>query len=213
MDEKGLVAINNGIAISGDIKIGMSEMVSVGVARMERRFKMNIKSLKEEVVVLNQELADKTEAINPLVEKAIPKEIIDANDTLQKTLDTIDIVKGVKIDYSAIINHTTKNIDYSLKIISKKSGWGNQETLLASGKCPFTKELIVAHRGIDAIYEILKEKQTAIMNLTRKMNDVSFLERQLKARLVEDQLNKSEDGKSLLNSAVSQFEEDLDLLG
>jgi len=212
-EEKGVaVTTTKEIAFNGEVRIGMSEMVSVGVARMERQFKVTIKTLREDVKTLNKDIEAKICAASKISETLVPDNVAAASKKLQAAFDLIEGIKDVKIDYSAKIYRDTGQVEYLLTI-DKKNSYGSNAISLISGKIPISKEMKDLYKESDHVAKIIKEKQTKIMELTRKMSDVSFLERQLKARIVEDQLNKSEDGRALLNSAVSKFEEDMDLLG
>lgn len=210
MSDQELTIVNQGaVQVSADVEIDMKEIVSVGVAKMERKFGIRIKELQNKSTELAAEETKVEDAISEICKELTPQSI----KVLQGQFTLIvDCGLSTKLDRSINLSNNTNHYVFLLN----KDGFhgaNNQSMTLSIQTIPFSDEQMELSDTISGLNDQRHSVSTEIVSLRQKMDDVPKLERQMRARVVESQLTKTEDGKQILDTLMSQFEDDLSFIG
>ena len=206
----------NAIEVSSKIDINMDQLVMVGTAHIERTLKGKIKDLMSVIRTLRSELKIAEKKLPVETENALPKDVLASKQKLESLfkllkIEHVNLVVSISIDVENEVNQY--QLDLQAK---KKSSYGRDlidEMLLIKSSCNLTESQKLVMEQINGIKEKLDEKNEVVVELRRKLADVDSMERQMRARVVESQLSKTEQGKDLLESIMAKFDEDIELMG
>lgn len=203
----------NGLAVKTTIDFDLQSVVSVGVARAERKLRI---SIKEKTARL-KELKTRKDALLNAIGKAAMDSAPDYFKEAAKKLEDVAKLLRLKDDVvlvKAIADTDARKNRFKVVMTVDTGGYsGPSQTTIATTKSVFTEAQIKDDNTIQDINVEMGEINNAIIDMRRKLSDFPALERQLRAHVIETEMNKTEDGKALLDAAMSKFEADLDLMG
>jgi len=195
--------------VETNAKFNENDLVTVAVAKGETMMRERILKIKESI--------SKLEAVH---EKLIAKH--------EKTFDNIsspihkvypEILKALK----KVNKKAELNISTCLRSNSKKQNMnvttlsfiGSSTARLATVETPETKEQKDLSKKIDAAYHGLSDLKTEALDIKRKLSDIPALERQMRAKVVENQIGKTAGGREFLDTLIngSDISSTLKLLG
>lgn len=199
------------IVVGGSINIGMQELVSVGVARMERKFRRKVKELTKEVEEVDRLIKKYDDEIMETSELKIPTKIKEANEVLTKTFKSLEL-KHVVASLNIEVDISNEKNFFQL-LVKTETSYRDSSIQLVSDSIEFSKTQKEAKDNLEKNQKKKDELTRGIVEIRRKLSDVNVLERQMKAHVVESQLHATEEGKKLLDSALEKLDESLDILG
>jgi hypothetical protein len=203
-----LVVTNNAVAINSELKIGMQDIVSVGVAKMEKQLKMSIKELQEKNEGLKKERQSVEKQFEAETILAIPQDILDIETELEEMLKKL---KDQSVDHKIEANMSRQINNYSMRL-KRKQGYSG-EWLLANGIVPFSEKQKELQAKMEEIDDKVQKVSEASIVIKKKLHDVDSLERQMRARVIENQIKKTSNGQELLDTIMEQFDADLEMIG
>jgi hypothetical protein len=208
-DENALTIASTALSISGKININMQELVSVGLAKMESRFTARIKEHTGEVTALKSEIKAAEASIDAIIESLIPDEFTAIKEYLNNAqLDSH--TASIKSSYE--VNQSLNFFILEIINANHNRQYGTSGVSLKVKNIPMTdaqKRWLVV---ISEAKETITEKNNIIVKYRQRMGNINKLERQIRARITETQLNKSQDGKDLLASFMDEFENDIEAM-
>lgn len=178
--------------VSIGIEVTNTELVAIKVAAIERELltqqaqhEGTIRDLKKEEKILCD---------------SFDKEVIALGNA---TFDPKPAVEGlaslgikVEADVVAQYNPDKKNIMVTLNVRESSRSWGN--ALSSARVLALSESLQDKLAKIESIRAKLVEAQTALMDVRKKLSQISTLERQSRAALALNTLSKTEEGRALV---------------
>lgn len=205
-----LTVQNNTVAINSELKIGMQDIVSVGVAKMEKQMKMSIKDLQGKIEGLKKERLSVEKEFEAETVLAIPQDILDIEAELEEMFKKFD---GQSVDHKVEADISRQKNNYWLRLKQKNHRAYNGEWLLTNGTVPFSEKQKELQAKMEEIEDKIQKISEASAVTRRKLHDVDSLERQMKARVIENQIKKTSNGQELLDTIMEQFDADLEMIG
>jgi len=194
--------------IESKIDINMQELVSVGLAKMETRFTQKIKDLNSEVKILKGNFTYNVKEMDDICEGLIPENFISIKDFLN-----VSDLTGYKAHISSSHEEKQSRNFFILelkKLNVQNNQYYNHSTISLKVD---SIELIESQTTLlinqVALTALMNDKNLEIVIYRRRMGNINKLERQIRARITEAQLNKTERGQELLASFKESFEDDL----
>lgn len=223
MTEQNLPTImNTGLNIETVMRLDKQDIVNVAIAKIESRLRNQIKGLSGQIVKLTEELTKAGEMILATGIKALDlhqsADMINTKcdaviELLGKDKFAIDVTDQIP-DRNAILQaRRTKNQTFNSRsyLLSPINGRGG--ITLDSITIPVTGTQIALMNEADRCEKDIASVNSEIVGLKRKLSDMPAMERQIRARVVEAELNKSDNGKGLLESLTGQIDEMINLIG
>lgn len=206
--------MENTLAVMTELNIGMDQMVSVGVAKLERQLKTKIKEIRATIDVLKKKIEKLNGSMPKMAEAALPDVVKKARKKFETAIKSLEI-KDVTFD--TLINVDTdkqKNL-YELTMTKNEGNYyGGKSTIkLVKHSCAFTPDQKKCLDELSSMGTSLQTNNRMIVTLQQKLADAPAMERQMKARIVEQQLSTSEAGKQILDNMLANFDIDLEMLG
>lgn len=195
-----------------EINIDMEKVAIVGIAKGERKFKEELKSKKKELSNLEKESEGLYTRMNKEAENAVPEDVRNAKSIFENKFKElgIDITSKLSIN----VNEREKTNSFSLSFLKEKGNYYSDKTMeVLKSVSDFSerqKTLLNDIKEKDKQINIVSDR---IVELRRKLTDMNSLERQVKASIIENELNKSAEGKALLSKIEEGFDENIKLLG
>lgn len=200
----------NEVSVISNVEIDMKAIITVGIARAERKYKEQLKDLNK----IAEDLTSDIEAISfdEEAKTMIPDKIKNAHDNIEKSFR--DIGSNVaKVTLDINVDVQKRRNEYTLGIASKDKGYRGFSCQLTQETVNFNSDQVIKADRLKDLEKKLHENRKQSVTLRSKLNDFPSLERQIHARVVEQQLQSSTEGKAILEAALRRFEEDTLLLG
>lgn len=194
------------------IDFDKQDVVTVAVANIEAMIRKEVRVSKTRRDELNEEITDTNNAIKLSGEKSVPKAMTQKFTQIEKALKFAGLVKTIgariRFDFSGSTN------DYQLHITEKdKSGEFTRQSISIMYKS--TGLTSVQKSLVEKVKKMEKERAGVInygVEWKSKLSDMSAVERQMRAKVVEAQLNKTTEGKALVELLTKNYKETIKLL-
>jgi len=194
------------------LTIDMQQIVTVGIARGERNLRNSIKAQKEACTALDSEIKRLETKLQNAVGMAIPEKVRSVETQLcdvLKQLDFADPESCVIVNAKIMPEKRLVSVTMQLKQNSEYSS----NIALYSMQVPYTDEMTGIADELEEKTKARGESAAGIVVLRKQLSDIGSIERQIRARVVEAEMNKSATGRSILDAALKSFEDDMKLLG
>jgi len=200
------------LEITTTMDFDKQDIVTVAVANIEALIRKNVRDSKARRNELTKKIADTHRAIQSAGETSVPKVMAQKSAQIEKALKSAGLVKtiGARIKF----NLADLTNDYQLHIVKKDNlGKFIKESISIMYKSTdFTKKQKAL---MEKVSKMEKNKTTIISDGVKwkaKLSDMSAVERQMRAKVVEAQLNKTAEGKALVNILTKNYEKTIKLI-
>lgn len=194
------------VTIATNVEIDMPKIVSVGVAKMEKRIAKKIAELQSDHKAVVSQITDKNKEMDDLCKATTPDSFSAFEAGVKLFPD-----KKFYLDVQTQLRVQQKLNNHCLTL--NNSSHGNQGLVLKNAAIPYTDDQETLHEKIQDLTSDASELLQKIVELKQKLSDVPKLERQMQARVVEKQLEQTSEGQQVLDSIMEQFDEDFDFIG
>jgi hypothetical protein len=210
--------------VAANFTIDKQDIVTVAIARGESKIRGTIKQLQVEAAELNAKIEINNELIQKLGEASV-------SSALAVALADGESAAGMLSDYGVKVEVSEKRVDVmgitnfwkdpsGLKanignVIMRSSGENGRisNIILKSVALPPTQAQIdLAKYNYDLAMQHQKIVTEAV-NWKKKLYDMPAFERQMRAVVVQDQLNKTQNGKAVLDALDKNFEQAIQMIG
>ena len=184
------------------------DIVTVAVAKIEALIRKKVRGFKESRDTFANMIAVSKEKIGDIGEANPPKSMKSKLVKLDKGLKASGVLKtiGVQIVFE---HHHNKNY-YTLQFYKHEKP--SRTLNIAYTETAYTK----AQKSLDEkIEKMQKQKGIAItegVTWKSKLSDMSAVERQMRAKVVEAELNKTAEGKALIHVLTKDYEDTIKML-
>jgi hypothetical protein len=197
------------VTVKSGVDIGIQDIMAVAIARGTAKINKRLKDLGEYIKSKTAELNGAESRLVDLEHDAVRtafQAIYAAATPLLSTVKRIEL----EAEVSRVISKDGKeivNICGSLLLRSKASN-----AMLTIENCTLTpsKEIMDEFELTLAIKDKIKALQEETYEWRRRKSNVPELERQVRARIVENQLAKMENGQEILDSMLANFDSMID---
>ena len=199
------------LEIVTNINFDKQDIVTVAMAKIEALVRKNVRDFKAKRNNLIKEIEEANKMIVSYGEKNPPKEITKKLAQIEKAFKAAGISKTVG---SRIRFRLTNKNDYELQIARKdeSSDFTNETIGLTYKSVPYSSTQNSLTKKIETMEE---QKEKAISDgvaWKEKLSDMSAVERQMRAKVVEAELNKTAEGKALIDVLTKNYEDTLKLI-
>jgi hypothetical protein len=215
--EKNLPAV---LDISSNFQIDKQDIVTVAIARGEKKIRENIKKSQIAISDIDKQINEKVKLITAHGEEAIDAALDEtmmdvgvAMTALEKYGIKVDS-KDKAIDTDAILNH------FKNKRERGKPNRGSvafvrdrQQFLIKLVELEPTKEQLQLAAEHEKLMIQKQEITHEAVNWKKKLSDMPAFERQMRAVVVQDEMNKTENGKAILAALDKNFEDAILMIG
>lgn len=197
-------------------KFNENDLVTVAVAKGETMMREKIISLKEQIVKL-EGIRDKTSIKHNKTIENITSPLHKAKPELLKALKKVNKKATLEI-FTSPSSYDNTPINVVRLIFGGINGvdsGGRGRTDLANMDVPETQEQKTLRMKIEKITDDLQDLKNEALSMKRKLSDIPALERQMRAKVVENQIGKTAGGKEFLDTLINgtDISKTLNLLG
>lgn len=203
------------LVVHKQITIDMQALVTVGLAKAERMLRAQLKESGSIINELTANVDRVKKQFGPEAERAVPTAIVKARDTLNATYKELKLNRfKAALDIDCDMTNQ-KNCYTLLMKHTRNTGYGDHddEIRILEDTCDFTAAQLALSTELEELQEKLDTQRQFSVDTRRKLSDFGALERQIHARVVEQELKKTADGEAILAAAMSQFMDDIKMLG
>ena len=213
--EKNLPAV---LDISSNFQIDKQDIVTVAIARGEKKIREKVKEAQFAISDLNKQLEEKTKFITLYGEAAIDTELKD-------TMIDVGVAMTAIGKYNIKVETKDKNIDvnsilgaYKNKQLKPNHGSvslvrDRQQFLIKTVELGSTPDQIRVAEEHEKLTVQKQDITTEAVNWKKKLSDMPAFERQMRAVVVQDEMNKTENGKAILAALDKNFEDAILMIG
>lgn len=213
--EKNLPAV---LDISSNFQIDKQDIVTVAIARGEKKIREKVKEAQAAISDLNKQLEEKTKFITLYGEAAIETE-------LEDTMVDVGVAMTAIGKYNIKVETKDKNIDvnsilgaYKNKQLKPNHGSvslvrDRQQFLIKTVELGPTPDQIRVAEEHEKLTAQKQDITTEAVNWKKKLSDMPAFERQMRAVVVQDEMNKTENGKAILAALDKNFEDAILMIG
>jgi hypothetical protein len=213
--EKNLPAVFD---ISSNFQIDKQDIVTVAIARGEKKIREKVKEAQTAISDLNKQLEEKTKFITLYGEAAIETE-------LEDTMIDVGVAMTAIGKYNIKVETKDKNIDvnsilgaYKNKQLKPNHGSvslvrDRQQFLIKTVELGPTPDQIRVAEEHEKLTVQKQDITTEAVNWKKKLSDMPAFERQMRAVVVQDEMNKTENGKAILAALDKNFEDAILMIG
>ena len=213
--EKNLPAVFD---ISSNFQIDKQDIVTVAIARGEKKIREKVKEAQTAISDLNKQLEEKTKFIILYGEAAI-------EDELEDTMIDVAVAMTAIGKYGIKVETKDKNIDvnsilgaYKNKQLKPNHGSvslvrDRQQFLIRTVELGATPDQIRVAEEHEKLTVQKQDITTEAVNWKKKLSDMPAFERQMRAVVVQDEMNKTENGKAILAALDKNFEDAILMIG
>lgn len=190
-----------------EMKFDKNDVAIVAIAKIEEEIRKNIKQSKDRVIAIDDELNKLSREYTRDGKKTYPSQI----DSKEKFF--IDMIKkgklekemGIKKDHHVIFGEGNENVyDLSLLKLDRKGKAVSSMHILqvTTALSKRQKEIIQESKKLST------ERDSNVKNgveWKKKLQDIPAAERQMKAVIIENELNKSKEGKALVELLKNNY--------
>ena len=199
--------------VATEVKIDMTKILSVGVAKMERKIGQAVKELQREAAELDKRIAAKHKESESLLKNLVPAKMLEIGKQIRAWgLSGVQAEIDIQVVTPSPSANRATSSGYTLAQLFLKAKDAGRTTLFRE-QIDLTEEQLAIKEVISALNNTKSALTSKIIGLKGKLADVPKLERQMQARLVEQQLRKSEDGGQILDNLMDELDADIDFLG
>jgi hypothetical protein len=194
------------LEVTTTVELNKQDVVTVAMAKIEMHIRKNVRESKKKIGELEQLISEAENEIKALSKAGIPK----AMKTKQEKLDKGIKAAGIK-DINVNITVQDLSSRHSTNYLLVLDGSSNHITV-ETAFIDYTKAQM---KLVDSIKEMKKQKDAIAEDAVRwksKLSDMTALERQMRAKVVESELSKTKDGKALIAVLTKDYEETVNLL-
>jgi len=184
------------------------DIVTVAMAKIERLIRKNVRESKKRRDELAGLINKAEKQIELFGKNNPPKNMVQKMSKIYKAFKFAGILKTIGVEIEFNLSGPERN-DYTLQI-AKKDDTGkltSQSVVIVHKSIVYTK----SQTSLVAKIKKMQEEQTNItragVNWKAKLSDMSAVERQMRAKVVESQLNKTPEGKALINVLTKDYEQ------
>lgn len=204
-------ALNSSIVT--DIRLDKNDLLTVVLSRAEQKMQMAVQEAMAKVKGLEKDQSKADAALKEAVAAVAPAHYKDAIEKFKVALASVDSTVSLtttgQLKTDNQNNHTDK-VAIELRINSS-GGYNNNLCFSTTVATPEAVKSKVAE--LAAVQANLQTAREEVVTWRKKLANLPSLERQYKAKLVETQLSKTEDGKDLLASLdLANFEDSIKAL-
>lgn len=181
--------------ITTEIRIEKQDLVTLAIANGEKKMRKELAALKATIATADKNIADLEKRLEEETQRLIPKTI---QNMVKRFNDNKDI--DIQQKLSCRIYRGTDNNVVEISIGQKGGGWGSTYVTLASKKVPFSTAQTNFKVAIKEQQELKEQVQQEAVDIRRKLSDIPAFERQMRARIVELELGKTDEGRKYLAS-------------
>jgi len=201
--------------ITGNFDFDKRDLVSVAVARAERKIRGAIKLGTEVLDKAEKALADKKDEMTKLSDIQ-PDKVKKFIAQYKKHIAPLFSGKS-EIEWEGTLGNKLgkseqENI-YNITVKTESHKNGRDTLNFPAIRIPLTKAQRLTTKQVFAIITEVRTAEDDLIDAKRKLNDMPTFERQVKAAVVEAQLKGSAEGRKLLTTMEKNFEKTLKLLG
>ncbi len=191
------------------INFDKQDIVTVAMAKVEVLIRKNVRQCKEQRNSLTDQMTEAQKQIVSIGENNAPKGMAQKAGKLEKSFKTAGLSKTLKTEISFILNRESNY--YSLFICQQKSK--------PERKLEVISQEIALTKGQQSLKDKVVKMQNAQVHIIAdgvkwktKLSDMVAIERQMRAKVVEEQLNKTTEGKALVDLLTKNYEQAIKLL-
>lgn len=183
-------------------QITQQDMVTVAVAKAEKHIREQLARSIEKVSNLEIQLRTNSKNTYTEIETAIREQL---KEHLQKLEEGITGL-GIKATTNIICqSYDSTEIKYTIRIAVATNNYGPE----ATGTIKTPPKVAELYNTTAQLSEELTAERKAIVEYRNQLNNIPILERQYRAKFVEDQLKQSEGGRALLASIGNTLIDDI----
>lgn len=192
-----------------DTEIGMNfdknDVVIVAMAKIESEIRRNIRESKNEISRIDKKIIDIDNEYRKNGKDNPPKVVVDKekfyNDVIKKSKDSLGV-----ITVHSVANNKDSLNSYSVMLQElDQDGKVLRSIYILQKNTSLTARQKAILKEMD---NLLKERETQVsrgVDWKKKLNDIPAAERQMKAVVVESELNKSKEGKALVDLLTKNY--------
>jgi hypothetical protein len=204
------VVVGSGVDVIKKIEINMESLVSLGIAKAERKLKLQQRSLSEKAADLKKDIEKFNKKIQDICDKSVPKTIEKLKTDMSAVFKATKFSSKTSLDITCLVVLDKRENVYQAFITVNESSMVEGCLKIAHVTVPFTREQrSLLERIEDARLEI-NQVNTDIVKIRSKLADFPTLERQIRAHVVEHELSKTTEGMQVINTALADLEKNLD---
>jgi len=213
--EKNLPAVFD---ISSNFQIDKQDIVTVAIARGEKKIREKVKEAQAAIAELNKEIDSKIKFITKHGEAAVDEALEEISFDVGVAITALEKY-GIKaetrdreVDINAILSyHKKKNFKPNHGAISIHRD--RQQLLIKSVDIAITDDQIRLIEEHAALQTQKEQLTTEAVGWKKKLSDMPAFERQMRAVVVQDEMNKTENGKAILAALDKNFEDAILMIG
>ncbi len=200
-------------SIVTDIRIDKNDLLTVVLSRAEQKMQVAVQDAMNKVKALEKDQGKADAALKEAVSAVSGTHYKDAIEKFKAALALVDATATVTTTSQLKTDNQNNYTDKVAVEMRVTSTGGYNSSLCFSTTVPTTDAIKAQIAEITGIKASLQTAREEVVTWRKKLANLPALERQYKAKLVEAQLSKTEDGKDLLASLdLANFEDSIKAL-
>jgi len=201
----------NELEVTTTVELNKQDVVTVAMAKIESHIRKRVREAKKKISELDKLIGEKQLFIETESERIIPAPMLAKRKKMERGVRDAgfkDIV--YRINFEQFENSKTNR--YTASIMKGTEDRISHVIVLETEVKDFNKS---QSNAIDDIAKMRKQKSDLADEAVKwksKLSDMAAVERQMRAKVVESELEKTKDGKALIAILTKDYEETINLL-
>jgi len=199
------------VEVTTTVELNKQDVVTVAMAKIESHVRKRVREAKQKISELDKLIGEKQLLVETESERIIPAPMLARRRKMEKGVRDAgfkDIVYRINSEQF----ENTKTNRYTASINKETDRGISHAIVLEIEIKDFNKS---QSNAIDDIAKMRKQKSDLADEAVRwksKLSDMAAVERQMRAKVVESELEKTKDGKALIAILTKDYEETINLL-
>ena len=204
------------IVQTANLDFDKEDIAAIAIAEAEIKMRETVKTIRKHIVDIENAINETEDRIHILGNDAITKKTATTLKNIKAGLKTTKI-KTISAELNISVNVvSTTDVPinhYSIRIILKNKDRLISEMIIERDSFPAIQSQLTEMKKL---HELENQKATLTseaMDWRRKLSDMPMLERQIKAKLARHQIEKTVEGRAMINELIKNFDQTVKLLG
>ena len=207
--------------IEAVIKINQKDLVTVAVAEGENQMREKLRELRGIVNKLKAQIKETNKRVKKLGETHLRKKLKAKYDALRDAVYAFNKLLGDGMQMDIIVNDNPRSdlTNYNTaKIFLRKDRenagtYRDRSMVFWEEDFEFTAEQKKLVEKLEKLENDKKDTLNEAMRWRKRLSDIPSLERQIRARVVKDQMQKTKEGRALIDAMMTNFTDTVKMLG
>jgi hypothetical protein len=198
------------IVPTASLDFNKEDIAAIAIAEAEVKMRETFNTVRNQISDLEKAIEEINDEIRILGEDAISKKTESTLKNINAGLKVTKI-KNIEVQLSKSVENDQNR--YSITIILKDKDRVLSQMIVEKDSFPFIQTQTTALKKYFKLEDQKKQLNNEAMNWRRKLADMPMLERQIRAKLARNQIEKTKEGRAMIDELVKNFDQTVKLLG